>query len=280
LKTTSDLATAFQPVLPRDAGYGHWTAAALRGWWLPWLPADLPLMATTKSDVHIQRPGLYVRRSEYACIVQYGQLALVDPATCLLEMAIDFALIDMVPLVDMALRSECTVDEIAAVAWPRRRGARTLRAALRLCDPRSESPWESVLRLLHVLGGIDVEPQAPISDHTGAVVARADLLLRGTRRIHEYDGAVHRTSEQHAADLARDKVLARLNFERYGYTAAEVVSRPGRILADAEAAIGLVHDPRRVQRWLHEARLSTLTPGGRDRLRRRLDRYTHASNRR
>ncbi|MEJ7757746.1 MAG: hypothetical protein WKF83_17000 [Nocardioidaceae bacterium] len=88
----------------------------------------------------------------------------------------------------------------------------------------------------------EVQPQAGVLDGTGAVVARADLLLTGTRRIHEYDGAVHRTADQHGADLPRDKILARLGYERYGYTAAEIVSRPARIVADAEAAQGLLSD--------------------------------------
>jgi hypothetical protein len=147
----SDLAAAFEAVLPRQSGYGHVTAAALRGWWLPWLPVDLPLLATTTSGVHVQRPGLYVRRSLHTSMVQSQPMSLVDPASCLLEMAVDLALVDMVPLVDIALRTGCTVDEIRAAAWPGRRGARTLRRALALSDPRSESAWESILRLLHVL---------------------------------------------------------------------------------------------------------------------------------
>jgi very-short-patch-repair endonuclease len=208
-------------------------------------------------------------------------MPLVDPPATLLEMAVDLALIDLVPLVDIALRQGCTAEEIEAVARPRRRGAQRLRNALALSDSRSESAWESILRLLHVLTGIgDVEPQAAILDETGAIVARADLLLRGTRRIHEYDGAVHRAADQHATDLAREKILARLGFERYGYTAAEIVLRPLRIVADAEAATGLRADPRRLERWLAESRRSTLTPSGRARLHQRLDRYARASRRR
>jgi very-short-patch-repair endonuclease len=276
----SDLAAAFEAVLPRQSGYGHVTAAALRGWWLPWLPVDLPLLATTTSGVHVQRSGLYVRRSLHTSMVQTQPMSLVDPASCLLEMAVDLALVDMVPLVDIALRTGCTVDEIRAAAWPGRRGARTLRRALALSDPRSESAWESILRLLHVLTGFtEVEPQAPICDATGAVVARADLLLCGTRRIHEYDGAVHRDPDQHAADLAREKTLARSGFERYGYTAAEIVSRPGRIVTDAEEALGLPRNSQRLQRWLYEVKQSTLSPSGRMRLRQRLERYARAGRR-
>ena len=136
------------------------------------------------------------------------------------------------------------------------------------------------MRLLHVLTGFtEVEPQAVIRDETGQAVARADLLLVGTRRLHEYDGEDHRDAAQHRIDLARDKVLARLGCQRYGYTAAEIIRRPGRIIADGEDAYGLPHDGRRLRPWLSAAAESTLTPEGRGRLRRRLERYARASRR-
>ena len=75
-------------MLPRASGFGHLTAAALRHWWLPWLPTALPLLATTRSAV-IQRPGLYVRRSALTTFEGSTGLPMVQPATCLLEMAVD-----------------------------------------------------------------------------------------------------------------------------------------------------------------------------------------------
>jgi hypothetical protein len=47
-----------------------------------------------------------------------------------------------------------------------------------LLDGRSESPWESVLRLLHVAADVEVEPQKKIYDEWGNFVARADLWVR------------------------------------------------------------------------------------------------------
>jgi hypothetical protein len=49
--------------------------------------------------------------------------------------------------------------------------------------------WAGVL---HRAAGIEVEPQKEIFDQWGRFVARADLWLVGTRRIHEYDGDGHR----------------------------------------------------------------------------------------
>lgn len=147
---------------------------------------------------------------------------------------------------------------------------RALRRAVALIDARSESTWETVLRLLHVLSGLPpVEPQADLVDDNGVWVARADLLLVGTRRLHEYDGETHRDRDRHRKDLAREKRLSRASYERYGFTASELLGRPGSVIRDAEVAFGLDHDPDRLRAWLEEIRPSLFTAAGRDRLARK-----------
>jgi hypothetical protein len=42
-----------------------------------------------------------------------------------------------------------------------------------------------VMRVLHLAAEINVEPQKKIYDQRGRFIARADLWLVGTRRIHE-----------------------------------------------------------------------------------------------
>ena len=81
---------------------------------------------------------------------------------------------------DSALRcGDCTLKELRATAAQRRRGAPRLRALLPLLDDRSESPWESVMWVLHLAAGIEVEPQKK-SSINGRFVARGDLWLVGT----------------------------------------------------------------------------------------------------
>jgi hypothetical protein len=64
-------------------------------------------------------------------------------------------MLDLVILGDSALHTgDCTLEELAATAAQQRRGAPRLRAALPLLDERSESPWESVMRVLHRAAGI------------------------------------------------------------------------------------------------------------------------------
>ncbi|MGH3356655.1 MAG: hypothetical protein ACRDOJ_12215 [Nocardioidaceae bacterium] len=229
--------------------------------------------------MHVQRQGLYVRRSRVTEYDDLDGVPVVDAPYTLVELARDLALVDLVPIVDCALRSGTRQDDILAAARPRIPGARRLRHAVELADERSESWWESVLRLLHVLPGLGpVECQVPLW-HDGVFVARADLHLVGTRRYPECDGGKHREKERHAADLRREKGMHRQQLERYGYSTTEIARSPGMIIRDAEDARGWRHDPMRLRIWWSYARASTLTAYGRTRLAARLERYRLAANR-
>ncbi len=265
-------------VLPRQSGFGHVTSAALRGWWLPnGIHAGSVLLASTTSGVHVQRQGLYVRRSVHTQVEDLAGLPVVSAEETLLELAQDLSLVDLVPLVDCALAAGIAPDGVLAAARPRARGARTLRKAVALADPRSESWWESVLRLMHVMTGLGpVDCQVELWDGP-QFLARADLHLVGTNRYPECDGGEHRTKERHGRDLRRDKAMTRNGADRYGYTTAEIAHQPAMIIRDAEDARCLPHDPARAALWWRLARSSTLTGHGRARLAGRLLRYRRAA---
>lgn len=273
-----DLATrcrAIQLALPDDAVFTHITAAALRGWWLPSI--RIPVIACSNATApHLDRRGVYIRRCavpSYQRLRRSG-LRVASAERTLLELAEDVSLVDLVIAIDAALHFEdTTLASLSRSVIPGRRGVRNLREALTLADHRSESPWETVLRLLHKLGGIDVTPQYIVTDDHGVPVARGDLRVGESRRLHEYDGAVHREGGQHGDDLGRDKALARIQWERYGYTAKEIRVAPGQILRDAENVLGLPHDRRRVAAWLAEYDRSSLAPAGWHALIRRLRRF-------
>jgi hypothetical protein len=81
-------------------------------------------------------------------------------AETLLACARDLGLIDLVVLLDCVLHLRLVDrDELERVASQHRRGAPALRRALLLADGRSESPWETILRLFHVVCGLEVWPQ-------------------------------------------------------------------------------------------------------------------------
>lgn len=269
---------AIQLALSDIAVFTHVTAAELRGWWLPDSMRQWPVIACTTRDApHHNRRGVYIRRCALPAEHRdhLDGIRIASPEWTIIELAEDLSLLDLVVVIDSALHlGDCTIDSLSRAVVPRRRGASRLRRAIALADPRSASPWETVLRLVHVLSGItDVEPQAPITDRTGQIVARADLRLGRSRRIAEYDGGVHRGQGQHQDDLRREKRLLRLGMERYGYTAIEIHRQPHQIVRDAEDALGLEHDPRRVDGWLSVYASSSLTTRGRAALRGRMRRF-------
>ncbi|GAA1435765.1 hypothetical protein GCM10009616_33740 [Microlunatus lacustris] len=203
-----DRLRAWALVLPESAAFTHLTAAELRGWWLPHrVPAPV-FVTVPRHDRHPQRRGLLVDRTATTPAPSLAGLAVAPATETLLACARDLALLDLVPMADFALRcGHVREDEIAELAAGRRPGARMLRRLLPLLDRRSESPWESVMRVLHTAAGIDVVPQHVVRDSRGGFVARADLWLVGTRRLHEYDGEVHRDRDAHRSDLQRDRRL-------------------------------------------------------------------------
>jgi hypothetical protein len=263
---------AWQAILPPTACFTHLTAAGVVGLWLPPTPANLPvLVSMPKSEERPRRGGLRVSRLTvpFEPLLVEG-LRVAPMPEVLLACARDLGLLDLVVLLDSALRcGHCTLEDLEDVAGPRRRGAPALRAALRFADPRAESPWETVLRVFHVLCEVPVEPQRELCDEGGAFVARGDLWLRGTRTLHEYDGAVHRDRRTHVNDLARERRLVNAGWTRRGYTAADLLGRPLVMLREADAALGRPHNPARVVPWVEALRDSAFTDIGRRRLSER-----------
>ena len=84
-------------------------------------------------------------------------------------------------------------------------GARAVRraaATLRFCDPRAESPPESVLRINLHLDGVQVIPQFWVMVGN-QFVARVDLAVPEIKLAIEYDGQWHADHHQLGRDRAR-----------------------------------------------------------------------------
>lgn len=267
-----DLAT-WELVLSKEACFTHLTSAAVRGWWLPPLPSDMPVfVAQHRSISPPRRPGLIVSRhsTEPELRTESGLRLATAPET-LLACARDLRLLDLIVLMDSALHAgACDVFQLHGIAQQRRRGAPRLREALPLVDGRSESPWESMLRVLHVSCDIPVEPQYVVRDDAGAFVARGDLWIVGTRTLHEYDGAHHLNREGQRKDLKRNARIDRAEWSRRGFTREDVLHQAVLILKEADLALGRPHQPERIRAWHALLRDSLFTPSGQARLRNRL----------
>lgn len=147
-----------------------------------------------------------------------------------------------------------------------------LRQALDLADGRSESPWETLLRMLHRWCGIEVEPQYCLLDDDGTLAARADLWLCGTNALHEYDGSHHLTRPRQRKDLARARRIGNRTWIRRGYTSSDVLHQAVGILRDADLSLGREHRPERIRAWHELLADSCFTPSGQPRLLDRLGR--------
>jgi hypothetical protein len=249
--TARDRLLAWSLVIPSNAAFTHLTAAAHRGWWLPEEVPHPVFVAAHVNDSEPQRPGLLVSRHNRRLPSELlGGIRVTSAAETLLACARDLSVLDLVIMGDSALRLEqCTVADLEATARERRRGVRRLRQVIPLLDARSESPWESVMRVLHLAADIPVEPQYKVYDPFGRFVARGDLWIVGTRCLHEYDGADHRLKKTHHHDLVREADLVEVGWQRKGFTAGQVLHGGGGIIASADRLLGRSWDSRRLRRW-------------------------------
>jgi hypothetical protein len=264
--------SAWRLVLPADAAFTHITAAALYDWWLPQLPEFVPVFAATRLDANRpRRAGLSCSRLDQPSQVQvrYG-LPVDSPHEVLLRAARDLGLLDLVVLVDAALhRRDVTPDSLADFCRSSRPGVRRLRVAVGLADGRSESAWETALRLFHRFAGIEVTPQAELVDADGNFVARVDLLVNGRNFAHEYDGAVHDQRPRRTKDLRRQRRIADIGVVRRGYTAPDLVAHPQVTLHELDRSLGRPHRPGRLRRWTRWLEESCFSESGRRRLQNR-----------
>jgi hypothetical protein len=112
---------------------------------------------------------------------------------------------------------------------------------------------------------VEVEPQKKIYDEWGRFVARADLWVIGTRRLHEYDGESHRDREAYRTDLARERRLVEIDWQRVGFTSPQLLFEAGSIIAGLDRLLGRSWDPSRLARWHALLEESVLRPSGRAR---------------
>jgi hypothetical protein len=162
---------------------------------------------------------------------------------------------DAVAAVDAMLHAGLvTIEELmtAVDTRPRWRSVRMARRALHLLDAGAESPMESRLRLIWVLGGLP-RPLVNVplyATHTGASLGRPDLLDVEAGVVVEYDGAHHRDPAQHRADNAREHLLedAGLIVIRFdGHDTLVTQSKTIDVMRSARRR-GLQRD-RRLDRW-------------------------------
>lgn len=257
--------TAWADRLPADSCFTGLTAARIWGLWVPPLPADHPLaVAVVDTGSHVTCPQLAVtRHRQPVSSVSWSGVEVATIEECLIACARGVCLLDLIVLVDSALQKKLTtLDRLTAAAAQRRRGAPLLRRALQWADGRSESPWETLLRVMHVACGIAVEPQVEIRDAGGNFLGRADLLVVGTNTLQEYDGDGHFKRGQYGRDRRRESGLSKNGYVRNGWVAHEVIGNGWRILREAAAALQRDLRPTDLKPWWELFNDSYYNPNG------------------
>lgn len=251
-------------VLPEGALFTGLTAAELHGLWLPHPLLRWPVFAvTTQGDRRVRRPGLVLHRMHRPpSATTVDGLPVTDLPETILACARELGVLDLAVLVGSALRLGATRADLLGSAGRGRPGSRRVREAISLTDPALESAGEALLLAFHRMIDVDVVVQYEIVVN-GVFIARGDQWLRGTRAVHEYDGADHRDREQHRDDLRRERRLSSVGVLRRGFTLDDLVSRAVTVLRDVDSSLGRPHDPSRVRPWLRLVADSSYSPAGR-----------------
>jgi hypothetical protein len=120
-----------------------------------------------------------------------------------------------------------------------RGGTVKFRRVVTLAEPASESPMESRLRMLLVLGGLP-RPQAQTSlkDRHGLFLGRPDLYYPERRLGLEYDGVGHR--ERLAEDNRRQNRLLSNGIQLLRFTAGDVLGTPDLVLAQVRTVLATI----------------------------------------
>lgn len=264
---------AWLAVLPDGAVFTHVTGAWLRGWAMPKLPEQVPVFAAVAGDPpRPRRPGLIcsrLRRTSNRPEKCRG-LPVDSTEEILLRCARDLGHLDLVIVVVSALRAgDVDRDAMRDILGSKRPGVIRLRAAWSDANAQLESPGEVLLYLFHRSIEVDVEPQVSVFDDKGSLLGVADLLVTGTRFIHEYDGAGHRDKIRHRADLRRDRGLAGTRYTRRGYTLDDLLNHSMTVMHEIDRALGRPHDHRRHDRWRTLIEGSLYSEVGRERVMNR-----------
>ena len=225
--------------LPDDAAFSHLTAAHLLGAHVD-LPAR-PTVALTPRRVLPQRAEVVTRIRTLAAedVVERDGLRVTSGAQTFLDCAAVMSADELCAVGDALLRSgavtaEQLADRLARAG--RARGVVRARAVAPHLDARAMSRPESQIRWWLVSSDLPpVQPQVPVRDRWGTVVAHGDLGWEEWRVLEEYEGRQHAERDQFERDVDRYSLMAAdgyllLRFAARHRNARTVVDRSRRAL--------------------------------------------------
>ena len=204
-----DLAHAYAARMPQHEMFSHTTAASIHRLRMPENFAELSLHVAALSAHHAPRSrGITGHKSTVTPATVDG-LRVASPIDAGVQCASILPLDDLVVMGDGLLKRHsptATIDKLKEHVDSLRgvRGLTLLRSALREMRPRTDSPRETVLRLLIVRAGFpEPEVNGRIHNEHGALIAHGDLVFRRQKVVLEYDGGGYREKRQYFRDIYR-----------------------------------------------------------------------------
>lgn len=231
---------------PEGVALSHHSAAI--AWGLPWV-------GPVPQRVHIIREGhgqqrhsasatLHARIPTARFATREG-LRVIEPAFSLLGVAAQHGTDQSVVLLDAGLHEGIIAESDVMrmlVACKGRKGHAVAAAAASLADSASESPGESLTRLLLTSLGYEVRSQVTIKTTSPYFQARVDFMLTHHRVVIEFDGLVKYADGEGSAnrqalvrEKAREDRIRSLGFEVVRLVWADLY-RPERVRSLLEAA--------------------------------------------
>ena len=223
--------------VPAEYAFSGLTAAWLLGLYNSWCE---PIEVTIGRDIPVRaRAGVRLRRAalpESDVIMRRG-FRTTSPLRTVCDLGSRADTVESVVAVDMALRGglvELATLERHVERHPGQKGIKRLRRAMRLADPRSESPMETRLRM-ELLRARLPRPsvQAELHDAAGNFIGRVDLYYPDRRLAIEYDGENHK--ERLVSDLRRQNALVNAGYHLLRFTFADLRA-PGSVVAQVRHA--------------------------------------------
>lgn len=210
----------------------HGLDIALRG--RPEVIVPVPPVDTERVEAQVRRVQLDRRE-----IVWRGGFPVTSALRTCFDLAARLPLVEAVVALDQALATQLI--ELAALdayvrAHAGANGVVQARRAVALAEPRSESPMETRLRLLLVLGGLP-RPAAQVELRTpgGRFAARVDLYYPEPRVALEYDGENHR--DRMVDDNRRQNGIQDLGIRVLRYTGPDLRDRSQAVVGEVRAAL-------------------------------------------
>lgn len=222
----------------------HHSALVLAGLPVHAVDLDTARFVRRNQGDSLRVPGIRVSRSRIdlpTCEVDGAPV--VHEAVALAQVAAESGVEAAVVAGDAALhRGSVALDQLEAAVRlvDLIRPAPCARQLPTLVDARSESPGESLLRLIATRAGIALEPQHVVRDASGVFVARCDFRLVGAERVLvEFDGKV-KYDDRNAlfAEKRREDALRRLGWSVLRFVWADLAAADAVVRRLRNAARG------------------------------------------